>query len=118
MVSAESMGLCPDVLRAIKRKGYRLPTPIQRRAMPLILQGLDLVGMARTGSGKTAAFVIPLVERCVCSLLRALPAGVHAVQHTGVFLRMQCSDEPRCSCSLLCVLGDSTTQKADYVTLR
>lgn len=58
------MGLSPAVLRAITRKGYRLPTPIQRRAMPLILQGLDLVGMARTGSGKTAAFVIPMIERC------------------------------------------------------
>ena len=50
----ESMGLGVPVLRAIKRKGYRLPTPIQRRAMPLIMQGVDLVGMARTGSGKTA----------------------------------------------------------------
>lgn len=60
------MGLCDMVLKAIKRKGFRLPTPIQRRAMPIILQGSDVIGMARTGSGKTAAFVIPLVERYVC----------------------------------------------------
>lgn len=60
---AETMGLCPEVLRAVKRKGYRLPTPIQRKAMPLIMQGLDLVGMARTGSGKTAAFVVPMIQR-------------------------------------------------------
>lgn len=60
---AESMGLSVELLRAIKRKGYRLPTPIQRRAMPLILQGVDLIGMARTGSGKTAAFVIPMLEK-------------------------------------------------------
>ena len=80
----DSMGLSVPVLRAIKRKGYRLPTPIQRRAMPLIMQGVDLVGMARTGSGKTAvsavlqvlgknlihrplvrhqAFVIPMLEK-------------------------------------------------------
>eukprot|EP00798_Chlamydomonas_sp_ICE-L_P023792 gene23792-9354_t len=59
----ESMGLQINVLRAIKRKGYRLPTPIQRRAMPLVMQGMDVVGMARTGSGKTAAFVIPMIER-------------------------------------------------------
>lgn len=59
----EAMGLSTPVLRAIRRKGYRLPTPIQRKAMPLILQGDDVVGMARTGSGKTAAFVIPLVHR-------------------------------------------------------
>lgn len=57
------MGLSVELLRAIKRKGYRLPTPIQRRAMPLILQGVDLIGMARTGSGKTAAFVIPMLEK-------------------------------------------------------
>ena len=57
------MGLHPTVLRAIRRKGYRLPTPIQRRALPLVLAGADVVGMARTGSGKTAAFVIPIVHK-------------------------------------------------------
>lgn len=57
------MGLSEPVLKGIRRKGYRLPTPIQRKAMPLILQGVDVVGMARTGSGKTAAFVIPMLER-------------------------------------------------------
>lgn len=61
--AAESLGLSAPVLKAIKRKGYRLPTPIQRRSLPLILQGVDLIGMARTGSGKTAAFVIPMIER-------------------------------------------------------
>ena len=60
---AETLGLSPEVLRGIKRKGYRLPTPIQRKTLPLILQRQDVVGMARTGSGKTAAFVIPLLER-------------------------------------------------------
>lgn len=62
--AAETMGLSEALLKAIKRKGFRLPTPIQRKTMPLILQGMDVVGMARTGSGKTAAFVIPMVERC------------------------------------------------------
>jgi ATP-dependent RNA helicase DDX54/DBP10 len=57
------MGLSEAVLRGIRRKGYRLPTPIQRKAVPLALQGADVVGMARTGSGKTAAFVLPLIER-------------------------------------------------------
>lgn len=61
--STETMGLSETVLRGIKRKGYRLPTPIQRKTIPLILQGLDVVGMARTGSGKTAAFVIPMLDR-------------------------------------------------------
>lgn len=61
--SAETLGLSPPILKGIKRKGYSLPTPIQRKAMPAILQGRDAVGMARTGSGKTAAFVIPMLER-------------------------------------------------------
>ena len=60
---AESMALSVDILRGIKRKGYQLPTPIQRKAMPLILGGSDVVGMARTGSGKTAAFVLPMLQR-------------------------------------------------------
>lgn len=59
----EAFGLSEIVMRGIKRKGYRLPTPIQRKTIPILLQGLDLVGMARTGSGKTAAFVIPMLER-------------------------------------------------------
>lgn len=59
----ETMGLSETVLRGVKRKGYRLPTPIQRKSVPLVLQGLDVVGMARTGSGKTAAFVVPLLEK-------------------------------------------------------
>lgn len=60
---AESMGFTVDILRGIKRKGYQLPTPIQRRAMPAILAGADVVGMARTGSGKTAAFVLPMLQK-------------------------------------------------------
>lgn len=67
------MGLSETTLRGIRRKGFRLPTPIQRKAIPLVLQGLDVVGMARTGSGKTAAFVIPLVDK-----LRAHVTGAGA----------------------------------------
>ncbi|KAK8052118.1 hypothetical protein PG993_003503 [Apiospora rasikravindrae] len=59
----QAMGLNANLLRAITRKGFSVPTPIQRKAIPLILERKDLVGMARTGSGKTAAFVIPMIER-------------------------------------------------------
>lgn len=59
----QSMGLNTHLLKAITRKGFSVPTPIQRKTIPLILDGQDVVGMARTGSGKTAAFVIPLIEK-------------------------------------------------------
>ncbi|KAK3010108.1 hypothetical protein RJ639_011671, partial [Escallonia herrerae] len=59
----ESLNLSSNVFRGVKRKGYRVPTPIQRKTMPLILSGADVVAMARTGSGKTAAFLIPMLER-------------------------------------------------------
>ncbi|EKG19568.1 RNA helicase ATP-dependent DEAD-box conserved site [Macrophomina phaseolina MS6] len=59
----QAMGLNANVLKAITRKGFSVPTPIQRKTIPLVLDGQDVVGMARTGSGKTAAFVIPMIER-------------------------------------------------------
>ncbi|KAI1776913.1 ATP-dependent RNA helicase DBP10 [Hypoxylon cercidicola] len=69
----QAMGLNANLLRAITRKGFSVPTPIQRKAIPLITQRKDVVGMARTGSGKTAAFVIPMIER-----LRAHSATIGA----------------------------------------
>lgn len=72
----ESMGLCEEVYRGVRHKGYRVPTPIQRKTMPLILAGVDVAAMARTGSGKTAAFLVPMLQR----LRRRDPsAGVRAL---------------------------------------
>ncbi|RFU74441.1 atp-dependent rna helicase dbp10 [Trichoderma arundinaceum] len=59
----QAMGLNSNILKAIARKGFSVPTPIQRKTIPLVLERRDVVGMARTGSGKTAAFVIPMIER-------------------------------------------------------
>ncbi|KAJ9663752.1 ATP-dependent RNA helicase dbp10 [Coniosporium apollinis] len=59
----QAMGLNGTLLKAITRKGFSVPTPIQRKTIPLLLDGQDVVGMARTGSGKTAAFVIPMIEK-------------------------------------------------------
>jgi ATP-dependent RNA helicase DDX54/DBP10 len=56
-------GLNQHLLKAISRKGFSVPTPIQRKTIPLVLDNQDVVGMARTGSGKTAAFVIPMIEK-------------------------------------------------------
>jgi len=59
----EGYNLDSFLYRAIKAKGYNLPTPIQRRAIPIILQGFNVIAMARTGSGKTASFVIPIIQK-------------------------------------------------------
>ena len=59
----QAMGLNAHLLKAITRKGFSVPTPIQRKTIPLVLDGQDVVGMARTGSGKTAAFVVPMIEK-------------------------------------------------------
>ena len=59
----QAMGLSANLLKAITRKGFSVPTPIQRKTVPLLLNDKDVVGMARTGSGKTAAFVIPMIEK-------------------------------------------------------
>jgi superfamily II DNA/RNA helicase len=55
--------LRPEILQAVEEAGYTVPTPIQERAIPAMLTGADLLGIAQTGTGKTAAFVLPMIER-------------------------------------------------------
>ncbi|HJU88220.1 MAG TPA: DEAD/DEAH box helicase [Gemmatimonadaceae bacterium] len=57
-----ALGLAPEVMRAVADAGYDTPTPIQAQAIPLILKGRDVMGLAQTGTGKTAAFTLPIVN--------------------------------------------------------
>jgi superfamily II DNA/RNA helicase len=61
-MSFADLGLSPELLRAVAESGYDEPTPIQRGAVPSVLMGKDLVGIAQTGTGKTAAFVLPMID--------------------------------------------------------
>ena len=62
-MSFELLGLKPELLRAVSEKGYTTPSPIQSQAIPAVLSGRDLIAGAQTGTGKTAAFVLPMLQR-------------------------------------------------------
>ncbi len=61
--SFEKFGLLPEILRAVAQKNYTVPTPIQEKAIPPVLEGKDVLGCAQTGTGKTAAFALPILHR-------------------------------------------------------
>ena len=63
MNSFDDLGLCSPVLKAIQALGYETPTPIQAQAIPKVLAGNDVLGVAQTGTGKTAAFSLPMIHR-------------------------------------------------------
>ena len=61
-LSFDQLGLTPELLRAVAHEGYTVPTPVQEEAIPLVLAGRDLMAGAQTGTGKTAAFVLPMLQ--------------------------------------------------------
>jgi len=58
----KKLALIDPILKALAEEGYSIPTPIQQQAIPLVLQQKDLLGCAQTGTGKTAAFAIPILQ--------------------------------------------------------
>lgn len=71
----KQLGLAEPILRALESKGYDTPTPIQREAIPALLDGRDLLGVAQTGTGKTAAFSLPSLHRLAQNPTGRYPAG-------------------------------------------
>ncbi|MEO6291442.1 MAG: DEAD/DEAH box helicase, partial [Burkholderiaceae bacterium] len=74
-----NLGLSPAILNAVKLQGYETPTAIQTEAIPAVLAGKDVLGSAQTGSGKTAAFCLPLLQQ----LLVQQQGTARSVRHAG-----------------------------------
>ena len=71
-----ALGLAPRLVEAVLRAGYREPTEIQRLAVPSALEGLDVLGTAQTGTGKTAAFTLPMIQRLGEEIVHGRPRGL------------------------------------------
>jgi ATP-dependent RNA helicase RhlE len=78
-VSFADLGLAEPLLRALDAAKYTVPTPIQARTIPLLLQGRDVLGIAQTGTGKTAAFALPVLQHLAASKERAQPRSPRAL---------------------------------------
>ncbi|GAB3478686.1 DEAD/DEAH box helicase [Polaromonas eurypsychrophila] len=76
----ENLNLAPAILKAVLEQGYDTPTPIQAQAIPAVLAGVDLLGGAQTGTGKTAAFVLPMLQRLSSEPSLKNKRGVNAVR--------------------------------------
>jgi ATP-dependent RNA helicase RhlE len=74
------LGLCAPILGALAAEGYLAPTPIQFQGIPPVLGGRDLCGIAQTGTGKTAAFALPILQRLAAVPQRAAPQACRAKQ--------------------------------------
>jgi ATP-dependent RNA helicase RhlE len=79
MTSFTDLGLIPALLKAVATEGYTSPTPIQVQAIPLALAGRDVQGIAQTGTGKTAAFALPILQRLAASRTRPAPKTCRAL---------------------------------------
>jgi ATP-dependent RNA helicase RhlE len=78
--SFESLGLLPELLRAVAEQGYTETTPIQAQAIPVVLAGRDLLAAAQTGTGKTAGFTLPLLQRLAPMATKSFSPALHPVR--------------------------------------
>ena len=78
-MSFDTLGLSPELLRVVAQQGYTEPTPVQTQAIPLVLDGRDVLAGAQTGTGKTAAFVLPMLQRLHASRPTSGPRVIRAL---------------------------------------
>jgi superfamily II DNA/RNA helicase len=64
------IGLSPELLQAVFDAGYTIPTPIQQKAIPVVTAGRDILGCAQTGTGKTASFALPMIDKLAAGRAR------------------------------------------------
>jgi len=79
LTAFSNLGVAEPICRALEAEGYDLPTPIQTRAIPHLLTGRDLLGIAQTGTGKTAAFALPILQRLAQNRVRPAPRGARVL---------------------------------------
>ncbi|TWI64321.1 superfamily II DNA/RNA helicase [Pseudoduganella lurida] len=79
-VRFSDFGLSPDILRALTDQGYEHPTPIQAQAIPVVLQGRDVMGAAQTGTGKTAGFSLPIIQLLLAHANASMSPARHPVR--------------------------------------
>ena len=76
----DQFGLAPEILRAVSEQGYSTPTPIQAEAIPVVLSGRDVMGAAQTGTGKTASFSLPIIQRLLPTASTSASPARHPVR--------------------------------------
>ena len=105
-MSFDSLGLSADILRAVAEQGYREPTPIQRQAIPVVLSGRDLLASAQTGTGKTAGFTLPLLQR-----LTSQPGGAKGRRPVRALILTPTRE-------LAAQVGENVREYSKYLNLR
>ena len=80
LIGFNDLGLRPELLQAVQEAGYTSPTPIQKQAITVEMEGRDLIGLAQTGTGKTASFTLPIIERLLEEGYGHAKAGAHRVR--------------------------------------
>ncbi|WVN41445.1 DEAD/DEAH box helicase [beta proteobacterium MWH-UniP1] len=107
-MSFDSFGLHPDLMRAIAEAGYTTPTPIQAQAIPVVIEGKDVMGAAQTGTGKTAAFTLPILQRLMANANTSASPARHPVRALMLAPTRELADQ----------IAQNVTQYAKYVPLR